>query len=147
MKHQVIFDSGASQHMTWNLDLFIEYKAIPKGSREAKMGNEQCLTVSGIGSIRQSRLAGTNFAGGLDVVLTDVLHVKDLSTTLLSSCQLDRVGIDIDNVIGQGVYLRKGTGGPILAKVSKKNGVYSLMSETAMVSVRQRGPVGAKNRR
>jgi hypothetical protein len=126
--------------MTWNSDLFCEYQALTKGSprREVRLGNEQCLTVSGIGSINLSWLAGTTGSfpqnSDLDVILNNVLHVKSLSTTLLSSCELDKDGIDLDNVLGQGVCLRKGTAGPILAKILKKNSVYRLKNESALIS-------------
>jgi hypothetical protein len=63
-----------------------------------------------------------------------MLHVKGLCTTLLSGCELDKDGIDIDNVMGQGVYLSNDTAGPIDAKISNKSDLYRLRKKSALIS-------------
>lgn len=128
MKNLILVDSGTTQHMTWRKDLFKTYEALPKGSRQVRVGDGHPLEVIGIGSISLSQLSGANLSPNLESILEDVYHVEPLSTTLLSTGQLDEGGIEVQHALGQGIYLRKGPNGPIVVKAKKIGRLFILMT-------------------
>lgn len=82
--HDWYVDTGASCHVTSNLELFTTYKACNFGM--LKMGNKGWSKISGMGDI----CIETDL--GYHMTLKDVRHVPDLRVNILSASVFDRQG-------------------------------------------------------
>ena len=76
-----VIDSGATSHMSNDIELFSTYKALSPG-KTVKIGDGNCIPVDGVGSIKMTmRLRDGKLN---EVTLPRVLHVPKLSNNLLS---------------------------------------------------------------
>ena len=94
--HGWFVDTGASCHVTSNLELFTTYEASDFGI--LKMGNRGWSKISGMGDI----CIETDL--GYHMTLKDVRHVSDLCVNILSASALDRQGFH--QYIGDGKWKR-----------------------------------------
>lgn len=86
-KNEWCLDTGASEHMCWNQDLFEELIEISY-KKQVKVGNGEKLPVKGIGKITLWAFNGKKF---IKSTLSDVLFVPDLQFNLFSAgCALDK---------------------------------------------------------
>ncbi len=83
-------DSGCSNHMTYDKDLFSSYSSGSNSSVE--LGNNNVATVSGSGSVDLTLLVDNK---PKKCRLSNVLHVPDLGYQLLSVTTLDKSGLKI----------------------------------------------------
>ncbi|XXG55235.1 hypothetical protein AAC387_Pa03g2947 [Persea americana] len=84
--HIWFLDSGCSNHMGGNKDLFCD---LDSSFRESvKLGNDSSLTVPGKGKVRME-------VNGIVLVITGVCYVSDLKNNLLSIGQLQEKGMAV----------------------------------------------------
>lgn len=84
--HEWFLDSGASEHMSWNKELFQEMYKV-KIPRMVQVGNGQKLEVRGYGKIKLWAYNGTSL---IETYLSNVLYIPDLKFNLFSAgCALD----------------------------------------------------------
>ena len=70
-----VIDSGATSHMSNDIELFSTYKALSPG-KTVKIGDGNCIPVDGVGSIKMTmRLKDGKLN---EVTLPRVLHVPTL---------------------------------------------------------------------
>ncbi|XP_052482490.1 uncharacterized protein LOC128036024 [Gossypium raimondii] len=97
-------DSGCTNHMTHDKELFKELKIVE--SKKVRIGNGDYIVVKGKGTITITSCSGTKF-------ITDVLYVHDIDQNLLSVGQLIEKGFKvkfmentcvIEDAIGQKMF-------------------------------------------
>ncbi|KAG5553390.1 hypothetical protein RHGRI_011316 [Rhododendron griersonianum] len=79
-------DSGATEHIVRDRVGYVEYRRIPKGSQDIKVGNGASVEVLGIGTYK------LDLRGGRTLMLHDVLFAPDIRRNLLSLVTLLRLG-------------------------------------------------------
>lgn len=107
-----IFDSGASTHMTHQLDLLTNYRVIDSIVRIGK-GH---IKAHGIGSVT---LRVTTSKGSSTVTFNNILHVPELEANLLSSETLRNKGLFYQNNT-QKLFIKDGT---VVAEVQTCHGL------------------------
>lgn len=80
LQNGFVMDSGASEHMSNNIKLFTEYKKVD--NKYITIGDGTRLKVQSVGNIEA--LAFQNNLGYISSVLTNVLHVPELTVNLFS---------------------------------------------------------------
>ncbi|GKD00645.1 retrovirus-related pol polyprotein from transposon TNT 1-94, partial [Tanacetum coccineum] len=85
-EHLWFLDSGCSNHMCGNRDMFVELDSMFK--ERVKLGNNSNLTVQGKGTVRLE-------INGVVLVITGVFFVPDLVNNLLSVGQLQEKGLGV----------------------------------------------------
>ena len=100
-----IRDSGSGHHYCRNRDLFRNY--VPVDGEEVRVASGQALKIHGKGSILfEARQAN---GGTQEVMLKEVFYVPDMAVNLVSTAQLDRVGLEERTRNGIARYLMNGT--------------------------------------
>ena len=85
-EHIWFLDSGCSNHMCGNKDMFCD---LDSSFRESvKLGNDSKLTVQGKGKVRME-------VNGIVLMITGVFYVPDLKNNLLSIGQLQEKGMTV----------------------------------------------------
>ena len=126
-----IVDSGASEHMCCNRDLFTKVD-INHECKKVTVGNNNEIPVKGIGSVRFESSNG-------QIVMQNVLFVPDLAFNLISVSATSRNG---NQVIFKGNTCDiRGRNGKLLITASKKNSdLYEIKSKennVCLVSMRE----------
>ncbi|TVY38198.1 Copia protein [Lachnellula cervina] len=85
-KTQLILDSGASEHYTFNKDWLLDYKSI--SNKSIRIANGQSLAVLGKGSIPVK-------ANNNELIIKDVFYVPNLRANLISTKELINKGWNI----------------------------------------------------
>ena len=130
-----IFDSGASQHMTPNLDLIDNYKKY-EVPRAVKLGDDAVIPAYGCGSM-SVKLENGEIP---NVRLHDVLYVPDLGNSLLSVPSMTKRGAQIlfsgdqcTIMKGSKVVGKSATSGNVLSiEVAKSETAQFALSEKSM---------------
>ena len=79
-------DSAATEHVARDRVGFMEYRRIPVGSRDIKVGNRASVKVLRIGTYK------LELRGGRTLLLHDVLYTPEIRRNLLSIVTLLRLG-------------------------------------------------------
>ena len=79
-------DSTATKHVARDRVGFVEYRRIPVGSRDIKVGNKASVEVLGIGTYK------LELRDGCTLLLHDVLYALEIRRNLLSIVTLLRLG-------------------------------------------------------
>jgi hypothetical protein len=88
-----IWDSGCSNHLTCNWKLFIRYTQLEKGKRVIETATGQRVNANGIGVTLLNIYNITKKINEI-IILTNVLHVQECSSSLISTTQLSENNID-----------------------------------------------------
>jgi hypothetical protein len=83
-----IIDTGASNHVTGNHNLFSEFTALPPGEHLVKTANNQIVSATGVGKV-------PIYLGNTTIILTGVLYVPGCEH-VISMLQLLRKGMKFD---------------------------------------------------
>ncbi|GAB2287461.1 hypothetical protein Dimus_039826 [Dionaea muscipula] len=84
-----IVDSRATQHMTKDRSVYVEYRWIPARNRKIFMGNNTSLDALGIGTCK------LDLRGGLTLYLYDVLYAPGIRRILVSVVSLLSLGFKL----------------------------------------------------
>lgn len=113
-------DSGASAHMTMHRNWLNNICKPP--NRDIIVANNEHIPISGVGSLNLSVYTANNNVSNIEV--TEVLHVPDLSTNLLSVSQMVRNGNSVlFNGDGCKIYDVRND---LIATASLKDNMYKL---------------------
>lgn len=79
-----IGDSGASNHMTYQREVFTSFEEINDGSFPITVGNNEVIHARGKGTVDVKSLSGGDVNKCISLTLTNVLYVPKLGRNLLS---------------------------------------------------------------
>jgi hypothetical protein len=94
-------DSAATEHVARDRVGFVEYRRVPAGSRDIKVGNGARVEVLGIGTYK------LDLRGGRTLLLHDVLYSPEIRRNLLFVVTLIKLGFRF--VFDNGVFIYLGT--------------------------------------
>jgi len=103
-----VVDSGAIRHICANKDAFTSYTTVGDGEELVYLGDSRTAVVSGKGKVMLKLTSGKTLA------LSDVLHVPNIRTNLISVALLSKGGIKVsfesDKIImtKNNVFVEKG---------------------------------------
>ena len=97
-----IVDSGATNHITKDLEAYVEFCRVPSGTRWIYVGNNSKAEVRGIGTCK------LKFRGGCNLLLHDVLFAPDIRRNLVSVVVLLKLGFNL-NFHGSSLSIYSGT--------------------------------------
>ena len=83
-------DSGATDHVAKDRDLFVDFRRIPQGSKWLYVGNNSRVPVKGIGTCK------LDMRDGRTLLLHDVLFAPDIRRNLVSVVVLLRFGFTLN---------------------------------------------------
>ncbi|GAU51024.1 hypothetical protein TSUD_283680 [Trifolium subterraneum] len=84
-----VVDSGATRHICANKDAFTSYTIVGDGEEQVYLGDSRTVAVQGKGKIM------LKLTSGKTLVLTEVLHVPEIRTNLISVAQLSKSGVKV----------------------------------------------------
>ena len=118
-----IIDSGASQHMTANRDLLVNYSEFPKPEPVA-LGDGRSVNAYGYGQVNITMILGNKEKDQQKSILTKVLYVPKLATNLFSA----RAAASKDKVVqfGHTLCWIKDTKGRVVARGRLVGNMYRL---------------------
>lgn len=128
-----IIDSGATSHMSYDLEIFTTYRVIPPG-KTVKIGDGFSLDVTGVGSARINMKLKDGKSNL--VTLPRVLHVPDISSNLLSVPVITKRGHKV-TFLEEECVMSTMTGHDI-AYGEKRGTLYYVMGATDKVSQDER---------
>ncbi|GAU35637.1 hypothetical protein TSUD_394770 [Trifolium subterraneum] len=84
-----VVDSGATRHICANKDVFTSYTVVGDGEEQVYLGDSHTVAVQGKGKVMLKLTSGKTLA------LSDVLHVPNIRTNLISVARLNKVGVKV----------------------------------------------------
>jgi hypothetical protein len=91
-------DSGATDHVVKDRDLFVNFRRIPQGSKWLYVGNKSCVPVKGMGTCK------VDMRDGRTLLLHNVLFVLKIRRNLIFVVVLLRFGFTL-NMCGTSIKL------------------------------------------
>jgi hypothetical protein len=124
----MIFDSGASTHMSPNRSGFVDFKSIEPKS--VKAADKTIFMATGVGRMK---ITIPNGKTTTTVTLKDVLYCQDLGYTLVSLGKCDAAGFTI--VLKDRSCHIKSTNGQTIGQIPQYQGLYRVdMDDTASIA-------------
>jgi hypothetical protein len=121
-----IIDSGASQHMTANRDLLVNYCEFPDPEPVA-LGDGRCVNAYGYGQVDITMILGNKEKDQRKSILTKVLYVPKLATNLFSARAAASKGKVVQ--LGHTLCWIKNSNGQVVARGRLVGNMYRLDCE------------------
>ena len=119
-----IVDSGASSHMTWDRDMYCEYRELST-PQPVKLGDGRKVNAMGKGTIKLKVMSSSDRE--VTFTLTETLHVPDMSCNLLSVRSITDKGYRMS--FHEDRCSIESRDGKVIAEGQKKGNLFQLQGE------------------